>query len=68
MSGGEGDGNPRQYSCLENSMDRGAWQARVHGGTKSRTRLNDFHSLKASEPVLGTAYIPGEDRQISRGF
>ena len=31
---GEGNGNPLQYSCLENSMDRGAWQAIVHGVTK----------------------------------
>ena len=38
-SPGEGDGNPLQYSCLENSMDRGAWQAIVHGVTKSWTRL-----------------------------
>ena len=30
-SAGEGNGNPLQYSFLENSMDRGAWQARVHG-------------------------------------
>ena len=34
---GEGKGNPLQYSCLENSMDRGAWQATVHGLTKSWT-------------------------------
>ena len=34
---GEGNGNPLQYSCLENPMDRGAWQATVHGVTKSRT-------------------------------
>ena len=39
---GEGHGNPLQYSCLENPMDGGAWQARVHGVTKSRTRLSDF--------------------------
>ena len=31
---GEGNGFPHQYSCLENSMDRGAWQATVHGFTK----------------------------------
>ena len=31
---GEGNGNPLQYSCLENSMNRGAWQATVHGVTK----------------------------------
>ena len=33
-SPGEGTGNPLQYSCLENFMDRGAWQARVHGVTE----------------------------------
>ena len=33
--------NPLQYSCLGNSMDRGAWQALVHGVIKSRTRLSD---------------------------
>ena len=32
---GGGNGNPLQYSCLENSMDRGAWQATVYGVTKS---------------------------------
>ena len=37
-SPGEGNGNPLQYSCLENSMDRGAWQTTVHGVTKSQTR------------------------------
>ena len=36
-----GKGNRLQYSCLENSMDRGAWQAIVHGVTKSQTRLSD---------------------------
>ena len=41
-SPGEGNGNPLQYSCLENPMDRGAWQATVHRVTKSRTRLSDF--------------------------
>ena len=34
---GEGNGNPLQYSCLENPMDRRAWTATVHGVTKSRT-------------------------------
>ena len=41
-SPGEGNGNPLQYSCLENSMDGGAWWATVHGVSKSRTRLSDF--------------------------
>ena len=36
-SPGEGNGNPFQYSCLENSMNRGAWWATVHGVTKSQT-------------------------------
>ena len=38
-SPGEGNGNPLQYSCLENLMDRGAWRATVHGVTKSQTQL-----------------------------
>ena len=44
-STGEGNGNPLQYSCLENPMDRGAWQATVHRVAKSWTRLSDFTSL-----------------------
>ena len=39
-----GIGNPLQYSCLKNPMDRGAWWAIVHGVTKSWTQLSDFHS------------------------
>ena len=39
---GEGNGNPLQYSCLENPMDGRACWATVHGVTKSRTRLSDF--------------------------
>ena len=38
----EGNGNPLQYPCLGNPMDRGAWRATVHGVTKSQTRLGDF--------------------------
>ena len=38
----EGNGDPLQYSCLENPMDRGAWRATVHGVTKSQMRLH-FH-------------------------
>ena len=40
-SSGEGNGNPLQYSCLGNPVDRGAWQATVCGVTKSQTQLND---------------------------
>ena len=39
---GEGNGNPLQYSCLENLMGRRAWWAAVHGVTKSQTRLSNF--------------------------
>ena len=38
---GEGNGNPLQYSCLENSMDRGTRWATVHGVAKSQTQLSD---------------------------
>ena len=45
-SPGEGNGNPLQYACLENSMDGGAWWAIVHGVAKSQTQVSDFtHSL-----------------------
>ena len=53
-SPGEGNSNPLQYSRLENSMDRGAWQATVHEVTKSQTRLSDFHFSFALE-----TYMPG---------
>ena len=39
-SPGEGHGKPLQYPCLESSMDRGAWRARVHGVAKSGTHLS----------------------------
>jgi len=39
-STGEGNGNPLQYSCLENPENKGAWHATVHRVTKSQTRLN----------------------------
>ena len=46
---GEGNGNPLQYSCLENPMDGGAWWATVHGVANSRTQLSDFtFTLKQS--------------------
>ena len=40
-SPGEGNGNPLQYPCLENLMDRGTWWIAVHGVAKSRARLSD---------------------------
>ena len=49
ISPGEGNVYPLQYSGLENSMDRGAWRATVHGVTKSQTQLSDFptHTRRA---------------------
>ena len=49
-SPGEGNGNPLQYSCLEDPMDRGAWQARVHGGHK---RFRDNLVTKQQERGRG---------------
>ena len=54
---GEGNGTPRQSSCLENPMDGGAWGAAVHGVTKSRTPLSDFtftFHFHALEKVMAT--------------
>ena len=48
-SPGEGHGNPLQYSCLENPMDRGAWRATVHGFTQSRTRLKQLSTHKPDD-------------------
>ena len=65
---GEGNGTPVQYSCLENPMDGGAWQAAVHGVTKSQTRLSDFsftfhfHALEKEMATHSSVFdwrIPG---------
>ena len=64
---GEGNGNPLQYSCLENPMDREAWWAVVHGVAKSRTRLSDFaftfhfHALE-KEIAPTPVFLPGESQ------
>ena len=53
-SSGEGNGSPLQYSCLENSRDRGAWRATVYRVAKSRTRLKQLsmHAHTGSRLVL----------------
>ena len=68
-SPGEGNGNPLQYPCLENPMDRRAWWATVHGAAKSWTRLSDWaHTYKQ---LLGTvvskslARMAGTPHQIA---
>ena len=48
-SPGEGNSFPLQYSCLENSMDRAAWQATVHEAAKSWTQLSNFKEKKKRE-------------------
>ena len=50
---GEGNGNPLQYSCLENSVDRGAWWAAVHGVAQTQTRLKRL-SMHALEKEMAT--------------
>ena len=53
-SPGEGNGNPLQYSCLENPMDREAWRAIVHGAAKSRTQLtNTFNFIGDNRNIIG---------------
>ena len=47
-SSGEGNDNPLQYSCLEDSMDRGAWRAIVYAVAKSQTQLSNTFSLGQS--------------------
>ena len=73
-SPGGGNGNPLQYSCLENPMDGGPWWAAVHGVAKSPTRLSDFtftlhsytlekematHSSALAWRILGTGSLVG---------
>ena len=52
----EGNGNPLQYSCLENSMDWGAWQATVHGVAKGQTRLT-MHKHTHTHTHTHTEYM-----------
>ena len=59
-SPGKGNGNPLQYSCLENSMDRGAWWATVHRVAKSRIQLTDFTNGDMKNRLMDMGR--GEDR------
>ena len=56
---GKGNGNPLQYSCLENPMNRGVWQGTVHGVTKSRTPLSDWTTKKCFvvHLLLGCSFL-----------
>ena len=55
-SPGEGNGNPLQYSCLENPMDRGAWRATVHGVTESQTQLKRLSTCRIFQGFPGGSY------------
>ena len=57
----EGNGNPLQYSCLENTMNRGAWQAIVHGVSKSQTRLSIHAHIGSTFFEINTAIIETAD-------
>ena len=66
-SPGGGQGNPLQYSCLENPMERGAWQATVHRVAQSRARVKHL-SMHARAP--NTRYfVPSSDKdtEVRRG-
>ena len=79
LNHGEGNGTPLQYSCLENPMDGGAWQAAVHGVAKRRTRRSNFtftfyfHALeeeRATHSSILAQRIPGTEepnRLLSMG-
>ena len=54
--GGEGNGNPLQYSCLENAMDRGAWRATVHGVAKESHNWSNLAQSQRLEE--GSSFLP----------
>ena len=54
-----GHGNPLQYSCLENPMDRGTWWATVHRVTKSQTQLKRLSTHMALGTLLNVIWQPG---------
>ena len=61
-SPGEGKGNPLQFSCLENPVDRGAWQAMVHGVAKSGTQLK---RIRTSAHFERFSLLPSSGRILS---
>ena len=59
----EGNGNPLQYSCQENLMDRGVWWATVHGVTKSWTLMH-AHTHTHTTYTINTCYIQFSSVQL----
>ena len=64
-SSGVGNGNPLQYFCLENPIDRGAWWATVHGVTESWTQLKQ---LSMQTPEVSDNNVMGTKEEIKWGF
>ena len=62
-SPGEGNGNPLQYSCLENPMDWGAWWSTVHGVTKSQVQLSTNDQLTYEHILVQEAKFVAGDYQ-----
>ena len=60
-----GEGNPLQYSSLESSIDRGAWQAIVHGIAKIQTQLSDFCFHSLSQTHRGKHVLPMLEPEVS---
>ena len=58
-SPGKGNGNPLQYSCLENPMNRGAWWVTIHSGvSKSQTQLSNYYYLLLAYCPIGASPLP----------
>ena len=57
ISPGVGNGNPLQYSCLENSMDRGNWRATIHGTAKSLSTHTHAHTHTPSVPTHWCKFV-----------
>ena len=56
-SPGEGNGNPLQYSCIENSVDGGAWWATVRGVAESQTRVRDWAHTFVKDKVPAGMWV-----------
>ena len=68
-SSGVGNGNPLQYSCLENSMDKGDWPAIVHEVTKSQTGLSmHAEEKKKNEQLAGKHSLTLSKTELEHGF
>ena len=63
---GEGNGNPLQYSCLENPVDRGTWWTTVHGVAKSWTPLSEFTLTFTYAFLLGRKVMTNLDKACSK--